>query len=317
MLISITVPCYNEEKNIPAFYNVITEVAAGFEEGVDFEFIFVNDGSKDETYRVMKEYSEKDSRVKYVSFSRNFGKEAAMLAGLEAASGDYVVVIDADLQDPPELIKDMYQLMKSGEYERIATRRVDRKGEPVIRSFFAKTFYKLINKISNVKIVDGARDYSMMSRRMVDSVLSLKEKSRFTKGLFEWPGYKTKWLEFNNVARNEGGSKWSFFKLFSYSIEGIVAFSHFPLVLSSIMGVLLFFISLLFIVIIIVRKLVFGDEVTGWASTACIILMVAGLQQFSLGIIGSYLARVFVEVKDRPMYVVLDTNIDKTLPKKD
>ena len=317
MLISITVPCYNEEKNIPAFYNVITEVAAGFEEGVDFEFIFVNDGSKDETYRVMKEYSEKDSRVKYVSFSRNFGKEAAMLAGLEAASGDYVVVIDADLQDPPELIKEMYQLMKSGEYERIATRRVDRKGEPVIRSFFAKTFYKLINKISNVKIVDGARDYSMMSRRMVDSVLSLKEKSRFTKGLFEWPGYKTKWLEFNNVARNEGGSKWSFFKLFSYSIEGIVAFSHFPLVLSSIMGVLLFFISLLFIVIIIVRKLVFGDEVTGWASTACIILMVAGLQQFSLGIIGSYLARVFVEVKDRPMYVVLDTNIDKTLPKKD
>ena len=234
-----------------------------------------------------------------------------MLAGLEHSSGDYVVLIDADLQDPPSLIPKMYEMIRDGDYERIATRRVDRKGEPPVRSFFAKLFYKIINQISDVKITDGARDFSMMSRKMVNSVLALKEKSRFTKGLLEWAGYKTKWLEFHNHERKKGGSKWSFWKLFSYSIEGIVSFSNYPLMLSAVLGMILCLISVIVILVIIVRKLVFGDPVAGWASTICIILFVSGLQNLMLGIIGSYLARIFTEIKDRPPYVVLDTNIER------
>jgi len=221
------------------------------------------------------------------------------------------VLIDADLQDPPELIPEMYDMIRSGKYDRIATRRVDRKGEPVIRSFFARMFYKLINKISKVKIMDGARDYCMMTRRMVDSVLSMKERSRFTKGMLEFPGYPTKWLEFHNTSRNNGGSKWSFLKLFIYAIEGIVSFSSFPLVLSSIIGIVMCIIAFIFIIIIVIRRLIWGDEVVGWASLACIILFVAGLHQLSLGVIGSYLSRVYIEVKDRPLYVIATTNLSK------
>lgn len=314
MKISIIIPCFNEEDNVDKFYSAITEVSNSFQKQVNWEYIFVNDGSSDKTLEKLLNLCEKDERVKYVSFSRNFGKESAMLAGLEHAAGDYVVIIDADLQDPPELIPQMFEMMQSGKYDRIATRRVDRKGEPVIRSFFSKMFYKLINKISKVKIMEGARDYCMMSRRMVDSVLDLKERSRFTKGIFEFPGYPTKWLEFHNQARSSGSSKWSFFKLLIYAIEGIVSFSSFPLVLSSIIGVIMCLISFFFIILIVIRRLIWGDEVIGWASTACIILFVAGIHQLSLGIIGSYLSRVYIEVKNRPMYVVADTNIRKERP---
>lgn len=316
MMLSVVVPCYNEENNIPSFHGEIDKISSELADDVEWEFIFVNDGSKDKTLTVLKELSKTDNRVKYISFSRNFGKEAAMLAGLEASSGDYVVVIDADLQDPPSLIPEMYEIMRTGEYERVATRRINRNGEPPVRSFFARMFYKIINKISNVKIVDGARDFSMMSRRMVDSVLSLKEKTRFTKGIFEWPGYNTKWLSFNNQERNAGNSKWSFWKLVAYSIEGIVSFSSYPLVLSSVIGVLLCIFSMIMILFVIVRKFIFGDPVAGWPSLVCIILMVSGLQHLTTGILGSYLSRIFVEVKDRPLYVVLDTNIGDEKEKK-
>lgn len=313
MLISIVVPCYNEESNVTAFYDEIQKIQPELPDDTELELIFVNDGSKDRTIEIVKDLAEKDNIVKYIDFSRNFGKEAAMLAGLEYAGGDYVVVIDADLQDPPSLIPKMYEIIRGSDYERVATRRVDRKGEPPVRSFFARMFYKLINKISDVKIVDGARDFSMMSRKMVNSVLSLKEKNRFSKGLFEWAGYKTKWLEFKNHSRNAGTSKWSFWKLFSYSVEGIVSFSSYPLVLSAIFGVILCLISLFFIAVIIIKQLFFGDPVAGWASTICVILFVSGLQQLMIGIIGSYLARMFIEIKDRPSYVVLETNLkDKT-----
>ena len=311
MKISVIVPCFNEEENIDKFYSAITAVTDSFSEKADWEYIFVNDGSRDKTLEKLFFYSKRDERVKYISFSRNFGKESAMLAGLEYSSGDYVVLIDADLQDPPELIPEMYRMIQAEKIDRIATRRVDRKGEPVIRSFFAKMFYRLINKMSKVKIMDGARDYCMMTRRMVDSVLSMKERTRFTKGILEYPGFPTKWLEFHNNSRNGGGSKWSFLKLFIYAIEGIVSFSSFPLVLSSITGMIMCMIAFVFIIIIVIRRLVWGDEVIGWASLACIILFVAGLQQLSLGVIGSYISRVYIEVKDRPLYVVADTNIIK------
>ncbi len=316
MKLSIVVPCYNEELNIPTFYSEVTKLEKDLPKGTLFEFIFVNDGSADNTITIIKELSEKDSSVKYIDFSRNFGKEAAMLAGLEASSGDYVVVMDADLQDPPSLIPEMYELIKDGEYERIATRRMNRKGEPIIRSFFARQFYRIINKISNVKIVDGARDFSMMSRKMVNSVLSLKERSRFTKGIFEWPGYKTKWISFSNHERHAGNTKWSFWKLFAYSIEGIVSFSNYPLIISSIVGVAFCALSILMILVVIIRKLVWGDKVDGWPSLVCIILFVSGIQQLSVGIIGSYLSRIFTEVKNRPLYVVLDTNISSDKPNK-
>lgn len=311
MKISIIVPCYNEECNVRPFYNEIIKLAERLPEDTQLELIFVNDGSRDHTIDIVKDLAQSDSMVKYIDFSRNFGKEAAMLAGLEHAAGDYVVVIDADLQDPPSLIPEMYDIIRNGDCERVATRRVDRKGEPPVRSFFARMFYRLINKISDVKIVDGARDFSMMSRKMVNSVLSLKEKNRFSKGLFEWAGYKTKWLEFKNHNRNAGASKWSFWKLFSYSIEGIVSFSNYPLILSAFLGVILCIVSLFFVAVIVIRRIVFGDPVAGWASTISVILFVSGLQQLMIGIIGSYLARIFIEVKGRPSYVVLETNIDE------
>lgn len=311
MKLSVIAPCYNEENNIHPFYDEMQKTVGQLPKSVEFEFIFVNDGSSDNTYQTVLGLSRIDSCVKYISFTRNFGKEAALLAGLEASTGDYVVVMDVDLQDPPSLIPEMYELMQTGEYDRIATKRINRDGEPVIRSFFARCFYKLINRISDVKIVDGARDFSMMSRRMVDSILSLKERSRFTKGLLEWPGYNTKWLSFGNIERNEGNTKWSFWKLFFYSIEGIVSFSSYPLIISSVVGVILCLISFLAIIAIVIRKLFFGDPVDGWPSLACIILFVSGLQHFCIGILGTYLSRLFTEAKNRPLYVILDSNIKK------
>ena len=311
MLLSVIIPCYNEEDNINPFFDEMEKVRQQIQNDTDLELVFVDDGSSDRTFDLLYDLSKTHSFVKYVRFSRNFGKEAAMLAGLENALGDYVVLIDADLQDPPSLIPEMLDLIRGGEYDRIATRRIDRTGEPPIRSFLAKMFYKIINKISNVRIMDGARDFSMMSRRMVNSILSLKERTRFTKGLFEWAGFQTHWISFNNHQRNDGKTKWSLFKLFRYSIEGIVSFSSLPLVISSVIGLMLFLLSIIMIIAIIVKKVFFGDPVEGWPSLACIILFVSGLQQMCIGVLGSYLSRVFIETKQRPIYVVMDSNTEE------
>lgn len=308
--ISIIVPCYNEEESMPLFYDEICKTASSFDK-VDFEFIFVNDGSRDRTLEIARDLSKKDKRVRYISFSRNFGKEAAMLAGLDYSTGDYVAIMDADLQDPPSMLHEMYEGIKNEGYDCVATRRVSRKGEPPIRSFFAKCYYKLINKISDTEIVDGARDYRLMSRQMVDSILSLKEYNRFSKGIFSWVGYNTKWLEYKNVERVAGTTKWSFWKLFLYSLESIVAFSTVPLAISSIIGILFFLISMIMIVFIVVRTLTFGDPVAGWPSLVCIIFFVSGVQLFGIGVIGQYLSKLYLEVKNRPVYIVKETEKDK------
>lgn len=308
--ISIIVPCYNEEEAMPLFYDEICKTASTFDK-VDFEFIFVNDGSRDRTLEVARDLAKKDKRVRYVSFSRNFGKEAAMLAGLEYSVGDYVAIMDADLQDPPSMLHDMYDGIKNEGYDCVATRRVNRKGEPPIRSFFAKCYYKLINRISDTEIVDGARDYRLMSRQMVDSILSLKEYNRFSKGIFSWVGYNTKWLEYKNVERVAGTTKWNFWKLFLYSLESIVAFSTVPLAISSIIGIMFFLISMIMIVFIIVRTITFGDPVAGWPSLVCIIFFVSGVQLFGIGVIGQYLSKLYLEVKGRPVYIVKETEKDK------
>ena len=308
--ISIIVPCYNEEEAMPLFYDEICKTASQFEK-VDFEFIFVNDGSKDRTLEVARDLAKRDKRVRYVSFSRNFGKEAAMLAGLEYSIGDYVAIMDADLQDPPSMLYEMYKGIKEEGYDCVATRRVNRDGEPPIRSFFAKCYYKLINKISKTEIVDGARDYRLMSRQMVNSILSLKEYNRFSKGIFSWVGYNTKWLEYKNVERVAGTTKWSFWKLFLYSLESIVAFSTVPLAISSIVGILFFLISMVMIIFIIARTLAFGDPVAGWPSLVCIIFFVSGVQLFGIGVIGQYLSKLYLEVKNRPVYIVKETEKDK------
>jgi len=308
--ISVIVPCYNEEESMPLFYDEICRVAESFKH-VDFEFIFVNDGSRDKTLSIARELSKKDKRVRYISFSRNFGKEAAILAGLEYSQGDYVAIMDADLQDPPSLLHEMYDGIKNEGYDCVATRRVSRKGEPPIRSFFAKCYYKLINKISKTEIVDGARDYRLMSRQMVDSILELKEYNRFSKGIFSWVGYNTKWLEYKNVERVAGTTKWSFWKLFLYSLESIVAFSTVPLAVASIMGLLFFLVSVIMIIVIIVKTLTIGDPVAGWPSLVCIIFFVSGVQLFSIGVIGQYLSKLYLEVKKRPIYIVKETEKDK------
>lgn len=304
--ISIIVPCYNEEEAMPIFYEEIVKVAKEMKK-VDFEFIFVNDGSRDKTLEVARELHKKDERVRYVSFSRNFGKEAGMLAGLEAAKGDYVAIMDVDLQDPPYLIKDMYESIKEEGYDCVATRRVTRKGEPPIRSFFARCYYKLINKISKTEIVDGARDFRLMTRQMVDSILELKEYNRYSKGIFSWVGYDTKWLEYENVERVAGTTKWSFWKLFLYSLESIIAFSTVPLSIAAVVGVLFCLIAFAMIIFIIVKTLTVGDPVAGWPSLVCIIFLVSGIQLFCLGIIGQYLAKTYLETKNRPIYIVKET----------
>ena len=301
--ISVVVSCYNEEKALPLFYEEMERVRKkDFEGIVEFEYIFVNDGSKDNTLKIIKELNQKDPKVRYISFSRNFGKEAAMYAGLEAAEGDYVTLMDADLQDPPALLKQMYDAIKNEGYDSVGTRRVTRKGEPPIRSFFARMFYKIINKMSNIEMVDGARDYRLMKRQVVDSIISLKEYNRYSKGLFSFVGFDTKWIEYENVERVAGETKWSFWKLFKYAIEGITAFSTTPLIFSSIVGLIFCLVAFIAIIFIIVKTLVYGDPTAGWPSMACIIVFVSGIQLFTIGIIGQYLSKTYLEVKKRPIY---------------
>ena len=284
--ISVIVSCYNEEQALPLFYEEMERVRKQDFDGIaEFEYIFVNDGSKDNTLKEIKELREKDKKVRYISFSRNFGKEAAMLAGLEAAEGDYVTLMDADLQDPPSLLKQMYDTIKNEGYDCVGTRRVTRKGEPPIRSFFARMFYKIINKMSSIEMVDGARDYRLMKRKVVDAIISLKEYNRYSKGLFSFVGFDTKWIEYENIERVAGETKWSFWKLFKYAIEGITAFSTTPLILSSLIGILFCILSFVAIVFIIVRTLINGDPTPGWPSLVCIIVFVSGIQLFSMGII--------------------------------
>ena len=305
MLISLVVPCYNEEESMPLFYAEVTRVAAEMKEshGADFEFIFVDDGSRDGTLRVARELHAKDERVRYVSFSRNFGKEAGIYAGLKASRGDYVAMLDADLQDPPSLLPQMLDSLLSGEYDCAATRRTTRQGEPPIRSFFARLFYKIINKMSDTEIVDGARDYRLMTRAMVDAVLSMGEYNRFSKGIFSWVGFRTRWLEYVNVERVAGTTKWNFWKLFLYSIEGIVGFTTAPLAVAALIGLLFCLLAFCMILFVVVRAALFGDPTSGWPSLVCIILLCSGVQLFCTGIVGEYLAKTYLEVKRRPIYI--------------
>ena len=303
-LLSVVVPCYNEEESVALFYSVLTQHVSFLQEKhMELELLYIDDGSKDRTAEEVKKLREKDERVHLLSFSRNFGKEAAMFAGLENANGDYVVLMDVDLQDPPSLLPEMFSYIEQG-YDSVATRRVSRKGEPPIRSFFARMFYRLMKKISKTEIMDGARDYRLMTRQMVDAILSMREYNRFTKGIFGWVGFETKWLEYENVERARGETKWNFWKLFLYSLEGIIAFSTVPLMLASVVGVFFCIIAFVMIVFIIVRKLIFGDPVSGWPSLVCIILMTSGVQFFCTGILGQYLAKTYMEVKHRPIYLV-------------
>ena len=308
--ISIAVPCYNEEPALEPFFAAVTAVAEQMSQ-VEFEFLFIDDGSRDRTLEKILELAQRDSRVKYISFSRNFGKEAGIYAGLENATGDYVVIMDADLQDPPMLLPEMYRAIKEEGYDCVGSRRVTRKGEPPIRSFFARLFYKLINKMSDAEIVDGARDFQMMNRQVVEAILSMGEYNRFSKGIFGWIGFKKKWLEYENIERVAGETKWSFWKLFLYAIEGIVAFSTTPLVISSVFGLICCALALVMIVVVIVRTLVFGDPTSGWPSLVCIMLLLSGIQMLGIGIVGQYLAKTYLETKHRPIYLVRQTNIEK------
>lgn len=313
MLLSIVVPCYNEQEALPYFYKEICRVAGEMKasHGAEFEFIFVDDGSRDNTLAIARELHKQDARVRYISFSRNFGKEAGILAGLEASRGDYVAMMDADLQDPPALLPQMLDALLEEDYDCAATRRTNRKGEPPIRSFFARMFYKIINRLSDADIVDGARDYRLMRRRMVDAILALPEYNRFSKGIFGWVGFKTKWLEYVNVERVAGETKWSFWKLFLYSLEGIVAFTTAPLALASLIGIIFCVLAFVMILFIIVRTLLFGDPTSGWPSLVCIIFLCSGVQLFCMGVLGQYLAKTYMEVKHRPVYIVRETEQDE------
>lgn len=305
-LLSIVVPCFNEEDSVEIFYSEVKKVLAD----CDFEVIFVNDGSSDDTLSEIKKLSSDFSNVKYISFSRNFGKESALYAGLKASVGDLVCVMDVDLQDPPSMLPEMVGLI--GEYDIVATRRVTRKGEPVIKSFFARMFYKLFNKVSKIDLVDGARDYRVMTRQVVDALLELEEYNRFSKGLFQWVGFNTKWLEYENVERVAGETSWSFWSLFSYSIEGIVAFTAVPLSISTFLGVVISIVAFIFIVYVVVTNLLFSNKVQGWASLMSVILFLGGIQLFSIGILGKYLEKTYTEIKNRPIYIIKETNIDET-----
>ncbi len=304
--LSIIVPCYNEQQAAAIFYDVVTQTTDTL--GVEVEILFVDDGSTDRTLEVVEGLAEKDPRVKYISFSRNFGKEAAMYAGLQNATGDFVVLMDVDLQDPPALLPIMLKEISENGYDCVGTRRVDRKGEPLIRSWFARRFYKLVNKMSKTEIVDGARDYQMLTRPVVQAILSISEYNRFSKGIFGWVGFKKKWLEYENIERVAGETKWSFWKLFIYALDGITAYSTVPLVLSFFIGLTLSVSAFLFIVWIIVRTLLFGDPTSGWPSLVCIIVLLAGTQMLFIGIIGQYLGKTYLETKRRPIYLVKKRN---------
>jgi len=306
--ISIVVPCFNEQEVLPMFYEELNKVMMKID-GAELELVLVNDGSRDKTLSVFKELAANDERVKYISFSKNFGKEAAMFAGLEAATGDYVAIMDADLQDPPKLLIEMYNILENSDYDCVGTRRVTRKGEPKIRSFFAKIFYKLMRKISNMDIVDGARDFRLMTRQMTDAIVSMKEYNRFSKGIFTWVGFKTKWLEYENIERAAGKTKWSFWKLFVYSLNGITAFSTFPLVIAGLLGMIFCIVAFVMILFIIFKTVFFGDPVSGWPSTICVILFVGGIQLFCTGIIGQYMSKTYLEVKNRPIYIIKESNL--------
>lgn len=312
-ILSIVVPCYNEEKALPYFYDEINKISKdmGRKYRLEFEFVFVDDGSKDNTANILKNMADTDSRVKFISFSRNFGKEAALLAGLQYSSGDYTAVMDADLQDPPEMLIDMYEALTNEDYDCAAARRVTRKGEPKIRSWFAKKFYKLINRISNADIEDGARDFRLMKRCVVDAILSMKEYNRFSKGIFGWVGFKTKWIDYENVKRVAGDTKWSFTKLLLYSIDGIVAFSTVPLSVAAFLGILFCFIAFVMILVIITKTLIWGDPVAGYPSMVCIIFLLSGVQLFTIGILGQYIAKTYMETKHRPQFIIRETNCEK------
>lgn len=302
--LNIIVPCYNEEENIRLFYDELMRTDAFFrEKEVELSVTYIDDGSTDRTAVLVKELHATDERVHLISFSRNFGKESAIYAGLEAADGDYVAVMDSDLQDPPTLLPQMYMSIVNEGYDSVATRRVSRKGEPPIRSFFARQFYKLINRMSKTEVVDGARDFRMMTKEFANAVMKISEYNRFSKGIFSWVGFKTKWLEYENIERRAGETKWSFWKLFLYALDGIVAFTTAPLALSSFFGILFCLLALIFIIFIIIRKLIFGDPTAGWPSLVCIIMLVSGVQMFCIGIVGQYLAKTYMEVKNRPLYL--------------
>lgn len=313
--ISIVVPCYNEAAALPLFYQEALKVIDTLP-NYNFEFIFVDDGSTDETLNVMKSLAEHDPRIFYVSFSRNFGKEAALLAGLEHTSGDLIATMDADCQDPPNLLPELLKYVDPQpsqnpveKYDCAATRRVTRKGEPPIRSFCARIFYKLINRMSKVEMVDGARDYRLMTRQVVDAIVSCQEYNRYSKGLWAFVGFKTKWVEYENVQRVAGETKWSFWKLFKYAIEGIVAFSTVPLTLAAFLGVLFCLIAFVMIIVVIIKTLAFGDPAAGWPSLVCLIMFTSGIQLFFLGVIGEYLAKAYLETKHRPHYITRETNL--------
>ena len=310
MLVSIIIPCYNEEAALPYFMEAIqtTEAEMTAAYGCGFELLFVNDGSRDGTLSVLRWFAKETPNVRYLSFSRNFGKEAAMYAGLREARGDYVAIMDADLQHPPAMLPEMYEGLMSAEYECVAARRESRKVEPPIRSFFARCFYKLINRISDTEIVDGACDFRMMTRQMVDAIVSMGEYNRFSKGIFGWVGFRTKWLPYENVERVAGETKWSFWKLLLYSLQGIVGFSTVPLAIASVLGILLCFASFLMVIYIIVKTLLFGDPVSGWPSLACMVMFMGGIQLLCMGILGQYLAKTYLETKHRPIYILAETD---------
>ncbi|MCL2044358.1 MAG: glycosyltransferase [Treponema sp.] len=300
--LSLVVPCYNEEAVIQLFYEQAIKTCTSI--NTPFEIIFVDDGSKDDTLKIVRQTANKDARVRYVSFSRNFGKEAALLAGLQAVRGEYIVTIDADGQDPLSLIPQMLEVVVSQGYDCAGARRINRKGEPPVRSFFARRFYRLMKKIADIEVVDGARDFRLMNRKYLEAVLSMPERNRFSKGIFPWLGFRTKWLEYENIERVTGKTRWSFWKLFTYSLDGIIAFSSKPLAIASILGIVLFLVALSFIIFIVIRRLVYGDPVAGWASTISVILFCSGIQLFTTGILGQYLAKIYTEVKQRPHFIV-------------
>ena len=307
--LTMVVPAYNEEEALPIFYEEVHRVEEELP-GVEIEYLFIDDGSSDKTLEVLRSLHKKDARVRYVSFSRNFGKEAAIYAGLQNATGDYVAILDADLQDPPSLLPEMLQAIEEEGYDCVGSRRVTRNGEPPIRSFFARMFYRIMNKISSADIVDGARDFQLMNRKVVNAILSMGEYNRFSKGIFGWVGFRKKWLEYENIERSAGETKWSFWKLFLYALDGIVAFSTAPLVMASVMGMIFCLVAFVAIIFIIVRTVLFGDPTSGWPSMVCIIMFIAGVQLLCMGILGQYMAKTYLETKKRPLYLVEETEED-------
>lgn len=308
--ISLVVPCYNEEEVLPYFYEEFCKVAEQLAE-YTVEVIFINDGSRDRTLAVLREFAQIDSRVKYISLSRNFGKESAIYAGFDHADGDYVVMMDADLQDPPSLLPEMMRAIKEEGYDSAATRRVTRKGEPAVRSFFARRFYHLMRKISSAEIMDGARDYRLMTRQFKNAVMQMSEYNRFSKGIFGWVGFRTKWIEFDNIERKAGETKWSFWKLFKYSIEGIMAFSTVPLAIASVFGIVSCVAAFVLLIAIMARTIMLGDPVAGWPSLMCIVLLLGGIQLLGIGILGMYLSKTYLETKKRPIYICGETNLEE------